>query len=282
MSEKWWIILLLLLQSVVATAQESGKVKSRIISLSPNLTEILFEIGAGEQIVGTVEYSNYPQAASQIPRVGRYDRLDLESIVSLMPDLIVAWESGNAPAELGRLRSLGFEVVVTEPQQLEAVAEVMEQLGRRIGVAGEARRRATAYRQRLQQIRERYRKSRPVRLFYEVWNQPLMTVNGKQIISNVVELCGGVNVFGALSSLSPRVSVEAVLEQDPEVIIASGMGSARPEWLDSWRDYPMLQAVQQDNLYHVPPDIIQRHGPRLVVGAERVCEALQTARQKRL
>ena len=252
----------------------------RVVSLAPHLTEMLFEIGAGDRVVGTVNYSNYPEAAKQIPQVGGYNRINLEAILALQPDLIVGWESGNAPAELARLQQLGFRVHVTEPRQLEDVATVMEQLGELLGRSTEATARAAVYRARLQQLRDQYHSKRLLRVFYQVWDRPLITVNGEQIISHVIELCGGRNVFHALDSLSPQISVESVLERNPQVIIASGMDEARPEWLDGWRRYPTLQAVVDNHLFHVPPDILQRHGPRLVEGAEQLCKALQKAREK--
>ena len=247
---------LLLLLPLCAAVAEPPK---RIISLAPHLTEMLFEIGAGEQLVGTVSYSNYPEAATRIPVIGSYNRLDLEAILAQRPDLILGWESGNATAELERLRALGIPLHISEPRKLEDVATVMESLGTLIG--------------------QQYQQQRPLRVFYQVWNRPLITINGEQIISHVIELCGGINVFANLDSLSPQISVEAVLERDPQVIVASGMDASRPEWLDGGSHYPTLQAVQQGDLYHVPPDILQRHGPRLLQGAEQLCKALQKARE---
>ena len=274
------IIRTLLLLLFVVSAEADERHALRVVSLAPHLTEMLFEIGAGEQVVGTVNYSNYPAAALQIPQVGGYNRLDLEAIIARQPDLIVGWESGNAPTELAQLRRLGFELHVTEPRQLEDVASVMEQLGKLLGRESQATIRGEQFRIRLQQLRDQYRQQRPVRVFYQVWNRPLITINREQIISHVIELCGGENVFADLDALSPQISVEAVLERNPQVIIASGMGEARPEWLDAWSRFPMLQAVKRNNLYHVPPDILQRHGPRLVEGAEQLCKALQNARVK--
>lgn len=273
-------LFLLVLSLSCSTALRATEKPQRIVSLAPHLTEMLFEIGAGELIVGTVNYSNYPLAAQQIPQVGGYNRLDLEAILALQPDLIVGWESGNSPAELKRLQQLGFKLHITEPRQLEDVASVMEQLGMLTGVGHRARQRADHYRQQLQQLRVQFHQQQPVSVFYQVWNRPLITINREQIISHVVELCGGVNVFAELNSLSPQISVEAVLERDPQVIIASGMDESRPEWLDEWNRYRSLQAVVKRNLYHVPPDILQRHGPRLVEGAEQLCKALQKAREK--
>ena len=250
----------------------------RIVSLSPNLTEILFEIGAGQQLVGTVDYSNYPEAAKQIPQVGSYNRINLEAVLALQPDLIVGWESGNAPSEIARLRELGFTVHLSEPRQLEDVATVMEQFGTLLGRSEQALQKSAAYRQRLQQLRDQYQQQQTVSVFYQVWNRPLLTINGEQIISRVIELCGGINIFADLDTLSPQLSIEAVLAENPQVIVASGMDKSRPEWLDEWKKYSLLQAVQRNNLYHVPPDILQRHGPRLIQGVEQLCHALQSAR----
>lgn len=269
-----------LLLFLVSFAVQAGSGELRIVSLAPHLTEILFEIGVGHQIVGTVNYSNYPEAAKKIPQVGGYNRLDLEGILAKQPDLVLGWESGNAPAELERVRQLGLEVIVTEPHQLEEVAQVMELLGERLGHAQQAKERAARYRQQLQQLREQYQQQRSVTVFYQVWNRPLITVNGEQVISDVIELCGGRNIFADLDGLSPQISVEAVLARNPQVIIASGMGVSRPEWLEDWKRYPVLQAVQQENLFHVVPEILQRHGPRLVEGAAAVCDILENVRSK--
>lgn len=278
------IRVLLLLVLALPLQAEPLKIKAvsaqRIISLAPHITEILFEVGAGEQVVGTVNYSNYPEEAMRIPQVGGYNRLDLEAILQLQPDLILGWESGNSTAEIERLRALGLPIRLSEPHRLEDIATLMEQFGALTGHVEQGRQRAELYRQRLQQLRSRYTNRPPVTVFYQVWNQPLITINGEQVISDVIALCGGINVFADLSGLSPRISVEAVLQRNPQVIIASGMDASRPEWLDEWRRYPVLGAVAGDNLYHVPPDILQRHGPRLVDGAEQLCLALEEARSK--
>jgi iron complex transport system substrate-binding protein len=271
------LLLLLALSTGLQVQAEAGR-SLRVVSLAPHLTELLFEIGAGGQIVGTVNYSDYPPAALQIPVVGGYNRLDLESIIAVAPDLIVGWESGNAPAELERLRKLGFPLHLSEPRRLEDVATLMEQLGQLLGREAQAGERARRYRLRLQQLQRQYSQQPPLSVFYQLWNRPLLTINGEQIISHVIELCGGRNIFAGLDSLSPQISIEAVLQHNPQVIIASGMDGARPEWLDGWKSYPVLRAVQQGHLYHVPPDILQRHGPRLIEGAEQLCSALQRAR----
>lgn len=253
----------------------------RIVSIAPHLTETLYAAGAGALLVGAVDYSDYPPEARQLPRVGGYSRVDLERVAALKPDLIIGWQSGNAPAQIERLRGLGIPLYLSQPDHIAAVADELEALGTLAGSSSVAQPAAAAFRARLAALRSRYADRPRVRTFYQVWNQPLMTVGGRQIISDVIRLCGGDNVFAQLSGLAPAVSEEAVLASNPEVIIASGMDASRPEWLDSWRRWSKLQAVVRDNLFHVPPEQLQRHTPRLLDGAEQLCRHLDTARSRR-
>ena len=253
----------------------------RIVSLAPHLTETLFAAGAGERIVGTVEYSEYPPAARRIARVGGYSRIDLERVVALQPDLIIAWQSGNVAAHIDRLRGLGAPIYLSQPNQLADVAGEIERFGVLAGSSAVANRAAESFRERLAGLQKRYSKRPPVPTFYQIWKQPLMTVGRRQIISDVIHLCGGENVFGQLEAMAPTVDVEAVIAANPEAIVASGMDEARPEWLDDWRRWTTLTAVARGNLFFVPPDLIQRHTPRLLEGAERLCQHLETARSRR-
>ena len=253
----------------------------RIVTLSPHLAETVFAAGAGGQIVGTVDYSNYPEAARRIPRVGGYSGFDLEAVVALKPDLIIAWEGGNAPAHLQKLRRLGLPVYLSQISRLEDIAGEIERIGVLAGTRQSADTAARTFRQRLADLQARYAGRPVVRTFYEVWHQPLKTIGGQQFISSVIRLCGGENVFGTLTATAPDVTVEAVLAANPEAIIASGMGEARPEWLDDWQARPGLLAAKRKNLFFIPPDLIQRHTPRLLDGAERLCQHLETARSRR-
>lgn len=253
----------------------------RIISLAPHVTETLYAAGAGDRIVGVVEYSDYPEAAKQLPRVGGYSKLDLEAIVALKPDLVIGWASGNAPAHIEKLRALGIPVYLSQPEHIDDVARGLDRYGELAGTQDSARAASAAFRARLDGLRERHAARPKVRTFYQVWKQPLMTVGGKQVISDVIRSCGGENVFADLKPLAPTVTVEAVLAADPEVIIASGMAETRSEWLDDWRKWKKLAAVKRDNLYLIPPDLLQRPTPRLVEGAERLCAHLESARARR-
>ncbi len=253
----------------------------RIVSLAPHITENLFAAGAGGQVVGTVDYSDYPEAAKKIARVGGYSRLDLEAVAALRPDLIIAWESGNAPGHVAKLRNLGIPVFISQPNRIEDVAEQLEKFGQLAGTGAVANGAAARFRARLAEIRKQYSGQPRVPTFYQIWKQPLMSVGRQQIISDVISLCGGSNVFGQVEQMAPKVSEEAVLAANPEAIIASGMGDSRPEWLDDWKRWKQITAVARDNLFFVPPELIQRHTPRILEGAARLCEHLETARHRR-
>lgn len=253
----------------------------RIVSLAPHVTELLFAAGAGARVVGVVAHSDHPPAATALPQVGTHTRVDLEAVALLQPGLVVAWKSGNRDTHLDRFAALGIPVYVNEPRSLEAVAQSLEQFGRLAGTEEAARSAAAAFRQRQARLAARYRDRPPVRVFYQIWNQPLMTVNDEQVISDAIRLCGGVNVFGGLSQLAPRISTESVLAANPEAIIASGMADARPEWLDQWKRWSGLQAAASGNLFFIPPELIQRHTPRLLDGAERLCAQLEEVRGRR-
>ena len=253
----------------------------RIVSLAPHLTENLYAAGAGGKLVGAVSYSDWPEAAKKLPRVGSYDRVDLEAVLARKPDLVVAWYSGNVPAHLAKLKALGIPVYVSQPNHIDDVASEIERLGVLAGTDAAARQAAQDFRSRHAALKARYASKPPVRTFYQVWNQPLMTVNGEHIISDVIKLCGGENIFAALGKLAPAVTEEAVLAANPEAIVASGMGESRPEWLDAWKRWKQLTATARDNLFFVPPELLQRHTPRLLDGAERLCAHLETARNRR-
>ena len=253
----------------------------RIVSLAPHIAESLYAAGAGERVVGTVDYSDYPPEAKRLPRVGGYSRIDLEGVAALKPDLVIAWESGNHAAQIDKLRALGLTVYVTQPNVMDDIATQIERFGQLAGTDATARAAADHFRKRLDGLRTANAGKPKVRVFYQIWKSPLMTVGGPQIISDAIRLCGGDNVFGQLRQMAPTVSLEAVLEADPEVIVATGMGNARPEWLDEWDKWPRLTAVKRGNLFHINPDIMQRHTPRILDGATALCADLDQARAKR-
>ena len=250
----------------------------RIVSLAPHITELLFEIGAGGFIVGTVDYSDYPPAANSIRRIGRHNALDLETIVLLKPDLVIAWYSGNPVHQVEKIIGLGIPVFYSNPVKLSDVADTLRHFGVLTGLDQNGQKAQQAFMLRYQQLRQRYQHKPKVRVFYEIWNQPMMTVNGQHIINEVIDLCGGENVFKTLPSLTPTVNTEAVLNADPDVIIASGVGDEPPPWLSQWDRWSELSAVKNHHVYFVNPDYIHRQTSRILIGAHRVCELLDRAR----
>lgn len=258
-----------------------AKPAQRIVALAPHIAETLFAAGAGDNLVGTVDYSDYPPAAKQVQRVGGYSRIDLEAVVALKPELVIAWESGNNMAQAEKLRSLGLKVYVSQPNRMEDIPRQIERYGQLAGTepiaSGEARR----FRERLAALQAANAGKPRVRTFYQIWKAPLMTVGGPQIISDAMRICGGENIFGHLTQMAPRVGIESVIEADPEAIVATGMGDAKPEWLDDWHQWKRMTAVQRSNLFHINPDIMQRHTPRILDGTAKLCDFLDVARSRR-
>jgi len=241
---------------------------SRIVSLAPHLTELVYAAGGGKRMVGAVDYSDFPPQARALPRVGSDAHINLESVLALRPDLIVAWPNPGSVRAINRLAELGLPVFRSEPRELEDIAIALERLGALAGTEAEAQRAAHAFRARKAELEKRYAGRPKVRVFYQVWDRPLLTVNGDHVISKVIALCGGENVFAGLPLIAPEVDAEAVLRANPEVILTSRAGEV-PKWLPRTRSYV------------VPADLIQRHTPRLLDGAEHVCRALEETRATR-
>ena len=254
------------------------KPAGRIVSLAPHLTELVYAAGAGAQLVGAVEHSDFPAAASSLPRVGGDARIDLEAVIALRPELIVAWPNAGSLRAVERLAELGLPVFRSEPRELDDIARTLERLGRLAGSSAQADAAAAAFRARAAGLQQRYGARRKVRVFYQIWDRPLLTVNGAHMISKVIATCGGENVFAALPLLVPEIDAEAVLRANPQAIVASGSNQAQPQWLEMWRRFPGLAAAAQGQLYAIPADLIQRQTPRILDGAERLCTILESAR----
>lgn len=250
---------------------------TRIVSLAPNITELLYWIGAGELIVGADEYSNYPEAARAIPRVNNHASANFELILSLAPGVVMGWQSGNGQLP-ERARALGLPVFVIEPQRLEDIPELFLRLGRLSGRETQATARAADFRARLATLRAEQRGKRQVPVFYQIWNDPLITLNDRHIVGDVIALCGGKNVFGDAAPLVPYVSIESVIAAAPRVIVASGASEGRPEWIDMWKAWPAIPAVRDGFVFAIPPDLMQRHSARILEGAEQLCGFLDRAR----
>ena len=251
---------------------------NRIISLSPNTTEILFHVGAGSKVVGADEYSNYPPAANDIIRVNNHAAANYELIISLKPDLVVAWQSGNGEKIISRLRELGLPVFVVETQSMADIPSLYRRLGQLSGHSKQANQQADIFAEKLQGLSQLFASRKKVRTFYQIWNDPLMTLNGDHILTDIIELCGGVNVFEDSAALVPYVNMESVLAKDPQVIISGGAKQNDLWDMGVWQKWPGLSAVKNRQIYSIPSDLLQRHSDRILQGAELVCRYLEQAR----
>lgn len=252
----------------------------RIVALSPGHTELLYAAGAGERLVGVVSWSDFPEAANQLPRVGNHARLDLETILSLEPDLILAWPDGNAPEQLQQLQGFGLPVFRSRPMALADVPVALQAFGELAGSDPIAQAAAAGFVAGLDALKTAYRDTEPVRVFYQVWEQPLMTVNGQHWISEVLQLCGGVNVFADLPRLVPRLDIEAVLAARPDLVLTGASGQTPGGELALWRPFTDLPAVRNGHLVTVDASLLARPTPRLLAGARAVCEALDAVRSR--
>jgi iron complex transport system substrate-binding protein len=281
-----WLALLLFsnLAGAIAVVDDAGRPvevtapAQRIIALAPHIVENLYAAGAGERIVGAVDYSDYPDAAGAIPRVGSFSAFSLEAVIAAKPDLVVIWGSGNGMGTLAKLAPLQVPIYVSEPRALADIPRTLRALGALAGTAETAETAARRFEAGIAELGSSHRRAQPLRVLFQIWNQPLQTVSGDHLISEVLALCGGVNLFADARTLAPKLNIESVLQRNPEVIIGSGAGSGRPAWLDDWRAYPTLAAVENDALFYVDPDHILRPTPRLLLGARSLCEQLSGVR----
>lgn len=248
----------------------------RIVTLAPHLTELVYAIGAGDRLVGAAEYSDWPSQAKAVPRIGRSDHINLEAVLAARPDLVLAWQSGNPEAQLKRVDALKLPVLRDEPAKLLDIARDMRRLGVLLGLPAQADDAALRYETALRALEQDHRSQHTLRVFYQVWDRPLYTVNGHHWISDVMSICGGRNVFSGLSELAPVISTEAVLAADPDVILISGGSQASAT--SPWLRWPWLRAVREHHVYDIDADALQRPGPRLVEGAQQACAVLDRAR----
>ena len=264
--------------SIVATAPAAVPHAPRILSLAPNLTEIAYAAGAGDLLVGTVDYSDYPAAAQRVPRVGDAWRVDVERVLALRPDIVLAWATGTPESTVAQLRRLGLNVVEVRTQRLADIPVALRHVGRLAGTGKIAGQAAVDFDARVAEQRARYANRTPVAAFIQIDDDTIYTVNGQHVISEIVELCGGRNVFADLPQLAPAISTEAVLAADPQLILTTDDTIADP--LAQWQKWPRLRAVAAGTVYALPSDLVTRASPRLADGVAVTCAAIERARQR--
>ena len=246
----------------------------RILVLAPDLVENIFAIDAGRYVIGVIGGSDYPLAARRIAKVGSYGGIDLERIVTLQPDLIVTWKYAF-PRQLAALKQFGIPVYVSAPKKLEDVPRLMRQLGCLTAQEKSAATAASKFEDDIKMLRSQFAGQKAVKVFFQIDRNALLTVNRDSWIHQVLELCGGRNIFAAAKTLTPEVSREAIITENPDVIMND---ASNHHWQQSWQVWPEMKAVKQHHLYTVNPDWIARAGPRLVSGARQVCDYLKAAR----
>ena len=285
---RWLVVLLLLLSpSVLAeihVVDDLGrdlKLQSpaqRVISLAPHLTEVVYAVGGGDQMIATVAWSDFPEEAKSLPIIGSNNKINYEALLSLNPDLVLVWRSGNGESIIQRLDSLGLNVYVNEPRKLNSIPETLQKIGRLLGRDTEAKIAMGQFLVTLKSLQQQYQQARKVSVYYQIWQSPLITFGGDHLVSDVLRLCGAKNIFADAVPLVPRVGVESVLAADPEVIIV-GQYTDIEAAFDLWRQWPQLQAVSKNHLYKVDPYLLHRHTPRIILGAQQLCEAIDHVRK---
>lgn len=259
MRRLWLAVLLLAVCSSAVAVQ-------RVVSLAPSLTEIVVELDSADLLVGVLDAGERPVELNNLPSVGRYGQLDMERLLSLKPDLLLLWPGSVGPAQREQLKRLNIPTYVAEPHTLEQLIDQIETIAAQLGRPERGAALAAELRQRLDSLRQRYRRDQPLRVFYQVWDRPLYTVGGGQIISDALDVCGARNVFADLALPAPQVSMEAVLQRNPEVILASDQAQ-----LNAWKAWPQVAAVRQGQLLLVTDKGLERPSGQMIAATAKLC-----------
>jgi vitamin B12 transport system substrate-binding protein len=262
-----WLALLLLVLCGPALAVE------RVVSLAPSLSEIVVELGASELLVGVLDAGERPPELQDLPSVGRYGQLDVERLLSLKPDLLLLWPASVGPAQREQLARLGIATYVAEPHSLAQLTRQIAEIGERLGRPEAGHKLAAQLDARLAELRQRYQRPSPLPVFYQVWDRPLYTIGGQQIISDALSVCGARNVFADQALPAPQVSIEAVLARNPQVILA-----ARQAQLDAWKAWPQIAAVAQGRLLRVMDNGLERPSAQMVAATAALCALIAPQR----
>lgn len=262
----FWLLACLLLSLSAGAAQ-------RVVSLAPSLTDSVLELGAAHRLVGVLDGGERPAAIGDLPSVGRYGQVNLERLLELQPDLILVWPGSVPEAQLQRLRDFGIALFIAEPHSLDELALQLAALGEAVGEAEAGQRLSARFREGMRRLAERYRRDKPLKVFYQVWDRPLYTIGGRQVISDALRVCGAENLFDDLPQPAPQVSVEAVLARDPAVIVAGSHAQ-----LELWRQWPALAATRRGQLYRIEDKNLERPSFAILAATEKLCRSLAGAR----
>lgn len=261
------------LVSVSSAAKEQ-----RIVALAPHIVEMLFDIGAGNNIVGTVSYADYPAAALKIPRIGGYHGIQIEKILALKPDLVIVWPLGNKVSDIEQMKKMGLKIVYSQPNQIEDVANGLRELGKLTGHEVQAEFVASRYLQKLKKLRQQYAKIKPMKVFYQLWPEPMRTINKSTLINQLIEVCQGENVFADNPTAYPQIGIENVIVAQPEVIILPEEKSKKEQPIINWQKWPEIPAAKHNRFVHINADLTHRFSIRMLDGIEEMCEKIDAFR----
>lgn len=253
--------------------------KHRIISLSPHLTELVYSAGAGQYLVGVSDYSDFPLQAKNLPSVGNSNAINIEAILALKPDLIIAWQSSSRPQDIAQLKAFGLNVWQTKITTLEDIPKLITKIGQQTNTVDVANQKAKELTQILKQLTLRYKNKQKITAFYEVWQKPLITINGKQFISLGMNICGAKNAFADLPTLAAEINTESVIQRNPTVLLIGGQKAFQNDWKKQWLNYPFLDAVKNQQIYLLNNDLYQRPTARFIENLPDLCKLIDNGRK---
>lgn len=257
---------------------EAKKGAQRIIALAPHAVELVYMLGAGDRIIGTTQYADYPEAAKEIPRIGGYAGIQIERVLELKPDLIIAWKGGNKDQDIEQMQALGLPVYLSITKRLDDIPKEMLSLGDKLDLQATAQQHANAFNLKLKQLRDENKDKPKVKVFYQLWSEPLRAMAAGSWINELITGCGGVNVFNDQSLDYPQVSIETVLLEKPDVIIIPSQHGSKIEAGDKWGVWPEIPAVKNKQIHFINGDIVHRFSGRILQGMQAVCDVLDQAR----
>ncbi len=264
--------------SIDITHTKSNKTYSRIIALSPHAVEMLFSIDAGHLIIGTVEFADFPLEAKKIPRLGSYSGIQMEKILALKPDLIIAWKNGNKQSDLQRLDSFGFELFYSNPKNINEISDELIKLGKLTGLDNNAKTISESITLKHKQIINHYAKKSKIKVFYQLWFDPLRTVGSNSWLESLIMDCNGINLYNDTESSYPIVSLESILVRNPQVIIIPSHSDKKMTSSNLWDKWTMIDAVKNKHIFQLNGDLLHRFGPRSLKGLEKLCSVIDKAR----
>jgi len=261
-----------------AVTQKSQPKPQRIVALAPHIVEMLFDIGADEQIVGTVEYADFPDAALKIPRLGGYHGIQIEKVLALKPDLVIVWQSGNKISDIEQMEKMGLNIIYSHPKKIEDVAQELQKLGKHTGHEVQAEMVAERYLHRLKKLRQQYANIAPLKVFYQLWPNPMRTINKDTLINQLIEVCQGQNVFADNPTPYPQIGIENVIVAQPELIILPDENSNKAQPVIDWHKWPEIPAAKQNRFIRVNADLMHRFSTRMLDGIEDMCKKIDAFR----